>query len=85
MISSALNDLGRQFVATGSLYDNALQANAITVEEYHKWAVFASKFQEAYKQAYTSWLVGGEGTADQIRALRDQLEIMVLKILSKDQ
>lgn len=80
-IGQAINDLGRQFLATGELYDQAFTEGLITSEEYHAWAVFSAEFQTAYKQAYTAWLVGGEGTEDQIRALRTQLEIMALRLL----
>ena len=77
----ALQELGKQFLAAGQLYDQAILADAITEEEYQVWVDFIPKFQGAYRQAYMAWLAGTEGTDEQISALRIQLEIIALKLV----
>lgn len=73
----ALNTAGQTFVTTAALFDQALDAHAVTPEQYRAWSAFGRKFQASYPLALQLWQasvrVGDAATAGGARALVAQL------------
>lgn len=60
--------LGQTFAATGHLMDSALDAHAVTPEQYREWAAFTKRFKLVYEPAAALWLAAekaGDATAAQ--------------------
>lgn len=51
----SLRVVGDQFVTTANLMDQALDAHAITAEQYAGWRAFGQKFQVSYPLAVQAW------------------------------
>lgn len=73
----SLAALGDTFAATGKLMDSALDAKAVTVEQYRRWAAFARYFKPTYDVAADRWLhadeTAGEHAAAVLAALSAEL------------
>jgi hypothetical protein len=52
----ALDAVGKQYLATGKIYDTLFEQGSISAADYRPWAVFAEKFKLVYEPAVKAWL-----------------------------
>jgi len=50
-----LDQVGRDFITVGKLYDQAYQSKSITPEKYKIWSRAVPGFQKTHKDAYIFW------------------------------
>jgi hypothetical protein len=53
-----LEGVGRAFVEVAGLWDEMLDAGAVTAADYRAWAAFGRKFQQSYSPAVAVWRQG---------------------------
>lgn len=65
----SLSVLGQSFAATGKLMDSALDAKAVTVEQYRRWAAFSHFFKPTYDVACDRWLHADDDASEHAAAV----------------
>ncbi len=84
----ALDAVGKQFLATGKMYDTLFDQGSISAADYRPWAVFAERFKLVYEPAVKAWLAAQsqqeKGDAgDAIIAVKNELLSFYIAALAK--
>ncbi len=84
----ALDAVGKQFLATGKMYDTLFDQGSISAVQYRPWAQFAERFKLVYEPAVKAWLAAQsqqqKGDAgDAILAIKNELLAFYIAALAK--
>ena len=83
-----LDAVGKQFLATGKIYDQLFEQGSISAADYRPWAVFAEKFKTVYEPIVKSWLAAQSvqekgDAADAVLAIKNELLSFYIAALAK--